>query len=154
MGIWHYGDSIGTPTTAGWTYVDECVDPQLTPHIVKTVGAANIQKSEDVSVATFQDTNWFVWTMNGTSMVINWEDPVGINLIVRNWLNLNRHFYRSSKARQSLATPVTSLYCQMLVNGYISPFQQLYLLRTRSIFMVTTFTFWLKAPAHRIPQQC
>lgn len=76
-GIIHYGTSTGTPTTTGYSYTDECLDElstDLVPFLSKTVGAVTITNEEAVSVTTNTD-NFFRWTMNATSLLINWENP-------------------------------------------------------------------------------
>ncbi|RDI86174.1 hypothetical protein Vi05172_g3726 [Venturia inaequalis] len=76
-GIIHYGSSTGTPTTTGHSYTDECLDElstNIVPYLSKTVGAVTITDDEAVSVTTNSD-NFFRWTMNATSMLINWENP-------------------------------------------------------------------------------
>lgn len=76
-GIIHYGTSTGTPTTTGYSYTDECLDElstDLVPFLSKTVGAVTITNEEAVSVTTNTD-NFFRWTLNATSLLINWENP-------------------------------------------------------------------------------
>lgn len=76
-GIVHYGTSTSLPTTTGYSYTDECLDESssdLVPYLSKTVGAATVTATEPVSVITNAD-NFFRWTMNATSLLINWENP-------------------------------------------------------------------------------
>ena len=81
MGIVHYANSTGTPTTSGYAYVDECLDEtSLVPYLSKTVGAVDIEDDEAVGI-TQNSENYFRWTLNGTSMLINWDNPVRGDLL-------------------------------------------------------------------------
>ena len=77
-GIVHYGSSTGTPTTTGYAYTVECVDEpyaSLVPFVSKTAGSSAYSESETVTVAQNSE-NYFRWYLNGTSLLIQWEDPV------------------------------------------------------------------------------
>jgi FtsP/CotA-like multicopper oxidase with cupredoxin domain len=77
-GIIHYGSSTGTPTTTGYSYNDECIDEpyaSLVPHVPNTVGSSSISEAEAVTVGKNAD-GLFRWSLNGTSMTIEWDDPV------------------------------------------------------------------------------
>ena len=79
-GIVHYGTSTGTPSTTEYSYVDDCVDEDLTnlvPYLSKTVSAATLDEEESVTVAKNTDS-FFRWYLNGTTMQVEWEDPVSV----------------------------------------------------------------------------
>jgi hypothetical protein len=73
----HYGVSTGTPTSAGYEYADECLDEtQLAPWLPLTVGAPDITITQAAGVSHTTDTNYVRWALHGTSMLIQWENPV------------------------------------------------------------------------------
>ncbi|KAI8632817.1 multicopper oxidase [Xylariaceae sp. FL1651] len=74
-GIVTYADSPSTPTTSGWDYTDGCDDEtdNIVPYISKTVGDAEYDTSEEASVTL--TNSLFKWTLNSTSMVVDWENP-------------------------------------------------------------------------------
>jgi hypothetical protein len=74
-GIVHYGSSTGTPTTEGFVIVDECVDEKVTPVLSKTAGSIDKLFSEAAFVGS-NDAGFFTWTLNGTSYLVAWEEPV------------------------------------------------------------------------------
>ncbi|KAF2397485.1 hypothetical protein EJ06DRAFT_481637 [Trichodelitschia bisporula] len=76
-GIVHYGTSTGTPTTIGAEYTDACideVDSKLVPALAKPAGDQFWTTKEVVTVARNSE-NYFRWFLNGTSMLIKWENP-------------------------------------------------------------------------------
>ena len=79
-GIFHYGNSTsdaGTPTTTGYSYTDACVDEDmsnLVPIVSQTAGNALYSDDEEVSIAE-TDEDWFLWYMNATTFVGEWNDP-------------------------------------------------------------------------------
>ncbi|KAI0188217.1 Cupredoxin [Xylaria flabelliformis] len=74
-GIVTYTDSPSTPTTSEWDYTDGCDDEtdNIVPYISKTVGDVEYDTSEDVAVT--QTNGLFKWTLNSTSMVVDWGNP-------------------------------------------------------------------------------
>lgn len=85
-GIVHYGESTAEPTTTAYAYTDECVDEplaSLVPVLAKNVGPADLQTSEAVSVAKNAD-NFFEWTLNGTSFLVDWNSPALLNVYNNN----------------------------------------------------------------------
>lgn len=81
-GVVHYGSSTGTPTTTGYSYTDECVDEpytSLVPHVRQTVGPSSISEIKEVN-ATKNSEGLFRWTLGGTSMNIEWGNPVRFHL--------------------------------------------------------------------------
>ncbi|KAI3316497.1 multicopper oxidase [Xylariaceae sp. AK1471] len=74
-GIVTYADSPSTPMTSGWDYTDGCDDEtdNIVPYISKTVGDADYDTSEDAEVTL--TNSLFKWTLNSTSMVVDWENP-------------------------------------------------------------------------------
>jgi hypothetical protein len=77
-GIVHYGSSSEEPTTTAYDFTDECVDEpaaSLVPVLAKTVGAADFSTSEAVTVVK-NANNFFEWTLNGTSFLVDWNNPV------------------------------------------------------------------------------
>ncbi|KAF2709229.1 multicopper oxidase [Pleomassaria siparia CBS 279.74] len=76
-GIVYYGTSTTTPTTSAYSYTDSCDDEDLAtlvPYVAKTVGTSTSTTLEDASVG-FNSDNLFRWTLNSTSMVVDWADP-------------------------------------------------------------------------------
>lgn len=77
-GIVHYGSSTGTPTTQPYAYDDGCVDEplaSLVPFLPKGVDAPQWNEQETVIAAPNTDNN-FRWYLNGTSFLMQWENPV------------------------------------------------------------------------------
>ncbi|KAI0854511.1 multicopper oxidase [Xylaria cubensis] len=74
-GIVTYTDSPSTPSTSEWDYTDGCDDEtdNIVPYISKTVGDVEYDTSEDVAVT--QTNGLFKWTLNSTSMVVDWGNP-------------------------------------------------------------------------------
>jgi hypothetical protein len=77
-GIVYYGSSTDTPSTTGYSYTDECVDESdLVPFFSRTVGDVDQEALEAVSIGSRADNaNYATWTLNTTSFLVNWEDPV------------------------------------------------------------------------------
>jgi hypothetical protein len=77
-GIIHYGDSTGTPRTTQYDYVDDCEDMSadlLVPHVQIDVSSAHFyEEKEDVGLA-FTAEGHIRWTVNGSSMEVQWGDP-------------------------------------------------------------------------------
>ena len=78
MGIVTYGTSASIPTTTGYSYTDECVDEtDLVPYFSRTVGDVDQEALEAVSIGSRTDNaNYATWTLNTTSFLVNWENPV------------------------------------------------------------------------------
>ncbi|KAI8944818.1 multicopper oxidase [Xylaria longipes] len=74
-GIVTYADSPSTPTTSQWDYTDGCDDEtdNIVPYVSKTVGDVEYDTSEDVAVVL--SNSLFKWTLNSTSMVVDWTNP-------------------------------------------------------------------------------
>ncbi|KAI1734713.1 multicopper oxidase [Xylaria scruposa] len=74
-GIVTYADSPSTPTTDQWEYTDSCDDEtdNIVPYISKTVGDVEYDMSEDAAVTL--TNSLFKWTLNSTSMVVDWANP-------------------------------------------------------------------------------
>ena len=70
-----YADTASEPTTSQWEYeTDECVDEtNLVPYLSKTVGSADWDDNTEASF-TIVD-NLFKWTLNSTSMLVDWANP-------------------------------------------------------------------------------
>ncbi|KAI1496051.1 multicopper oxidase [Biscogniauxia marginata] len=81
MGIVYYSSDVITPVTTGYDYTDSCDDEtdNITPYLSKTVGDAGFQTSEDAA-NTLVDS-LFKWTLNSTSMVVDWEDPTLLQVV-------------------------------------------------------------------------
>jgi hypothetical protein len=77
-GIIHYGDSTGTPRITQYDYVDDCEDMSadlLVPHVQIDVPSAHFyEEKEDVGLA-FTAEGHIRWTVNGSSMEVQWGDP-------------------------------------------------------------------------------
>ena len=91
-GIVRYGSSFShshaEPTTTAYAYTDECADvplASLVPVLSKNVGPADQQTSEAVSVAKNAD-NFFEWQLNGTSFLVDWNNPAVLNVYNNNTL--------------------------------------------------------------------
>lgn len=79
-GVVHYGSSSGTPKTTGYSWKDECMDEpyeKLVPHFRQTVGPSSISEVKDVN-ATKNAEGLFRWTLGGSSMNIEWDNPVSL----------------------------------------------------------------------------
>jgi hypothetical protein len=76
LGIVSYTGDFSDPTSTGYLYTDACADETelLVPYISKTVGAAVIETSEEVSFAIV-DTDLFKWTLNSTTLLVDWAAP-------------------------------------------------------------------------------
>jgi hypothetical protein len=74
-GIVSYTSTVTTPTTTGYDYTDGCDDEtdNIVPYISKTVGGADLSTSEAVSISIVDSL--FKWTMNSTSLLLDWADP-------------------------------------------------------------------------------
>jgi FtsP/CotA-like multicopper oxidase with cupredoxin domain len=73
----YYGDSAGTPSTTGYSYMDSCDDMDLrnlVPYLSKTVESEDFQGEEAASVG-YNDDDVFRWYLNSTTMVTDWADP-------------------------------------------------------------------------------
>lgn len=71
----YYGDEPGTPETTGYDYDDSCDDEtgNLVPYVSHSVADADAQTSEEAAVTIVG--NLFKWTLNSTSMLVDWADP-------------------------------------------------------------------------------
>ncbi|CAI6317592.1 unnamed protein product [Periconia digitata] len=75
-GIIYYSDSTTTPSTSAYSYTDGCDDETtLVPYISKTVGSTASTTADEPVAVGFNSDNLFRWTMNSTSMVVDWADP-------------------------------------------------------------------------------
>jgi hypothetical protein len=88
-GIVHYGSSTNNPTTSGYDIVDECVDEtNLVPVVSKSVGSSTFSLSEAAFVGS-NEANYLTWTLNSTSYLVGWDDPVGFTLPLHSpWIAL------------------------------------------------------------------
>ncbi|KAK1574417.1 multicopper oxidase [Colletotrichum navitas] len=75
-GIVSYTSTITTPTTTGYSYMDGCDDEtdNLVPHVAKSVSNADITNLQTASVQS-NSAGLFRWTLNSTSMVVDWAHP-------------------------------------------------------------------------------
>jgi FtsP/CotA-like multicopper oxidase with cupredoxin domain len=92
-GIVHYSSSNAEPTTTAYTYVDECADEpavSLVPVLAKTVGPADLQTTEAVSIAK-NANNFFEWTLNGTSFMNAWNNPPLLNVYDDDSASIKEH---------------------------------------------------------------
>lgn len=76
-GIIYYGDSTTEPTTSGYDYTDSCDDEtdNLVPYLSKTVQSPADRTEELPAGIAFTSDNLFKWTLNSTSMVVDWGNP-------------------------------------------------------------------------------
>lgn len=75
-GIAYYGSSPETPTTTGYDYADACVDEavaDLVPYVALDAGDSSWSELEQVSL--LRQNNAFLWTMNASSLYLDWADP-------------------------------------------------------------------------------
>ena len=78
-GILHYGSNttIDTPTTTEFNYTDICVDEDaslLVPIVAKDAGTMTYNATEPIKYVT-DDRGYYLWTMDNTSMVMDWNNP-------------------------------------------------------------------------------
>ncbi|KAI0595724.1 multicopper oxidase [Biscogniauxia sp. FL1348] len=80
-GIVYYGTSTTTPSTTGYDYTDSCDDEtdNIVPYISKTVGDAGYSTLEDATTTVVDGL--FKWTLNSTSMLVDWEDPTLLQVV-------------------------------------------------------------------------
>ncbi|KAI1487645.1 multicopper oxidase [Biscogniauxia mediterranea] len=80
-GIVYYGTSTTTPTTTGYDYTDSCDDEtaNIVPYLSKTVGDAGYSTLEDATTTVVDGL--FKWTLNSTSMLVDWEDPTLLQVV-------------------------------------------------------------------------
>ncbi|EQK99972.1 hypothetical protein G6O67_008667 [Ophiocordyceps sinensis] len=91
-GIVHYDERPSTPRTLGRLDPPTCHDESmndLVPHIRKDVGRADLETLETVAVR--RDGPIFLWTLNSTSMRVEWDNPT-IGKV------LNKEGFRESNA--------------------------------------------------------
>lgn len=108
-GVVHYGSSTGTPTTTGYSYTDECVDElytSLVPHVRQNVGPSSISEIKDVN-ATKNAEGLFRWTVGGTAMNVDWNNPVRLHFILITIIPTN-HFQTFSQLLENTQTPFTN----------------------------------------------
>jgi FtsP/CotA-like multicopper oxidase with cupredoxin domain len=81
-GIIYYGDSLSTPETTGYDYVDSCSDEtsNIVPYLSKTVGGSSETDLETASVA-FNSDQLFRWYLNSTTMVAEWDNPALLQIL-------------------------------------------------------------------------
>ncbi|KAF7194681.1 Laccase-2 [Pseudocercospora fuligena] len=111
MGIIHYGDSTGTPTTSPWTtdssYLN-CQDPpiaSLVPIVAKNAGAsADLQATRNVTVQQVTGTNVFKWYMNNITFLSEYYDPTSLQVVNGNTT------YSTQEAVINLPTPNDWMY--------------------------------------------
>ncbi|KAI0113467.1 putative multicopper oxidase [Daldinia grandis] len=74
-GIVSYTDTVSTPETTGYEYVDSCTDEteNIVPYHSKTVGSTAAVTNEVAGIGTLNGL--FRWTLNSTSMLVNWTNP-------------------------------------------------------------------------------
>lgn len=74
-GVVYYGDAAGTPATTAYDYTDSCDDEteNLFPYVSQDVESSAWKDLESASLAI--DGGLFKWTLNSTSMLVEWENP-------------------------------------------------------------------------------
>lgn len=81
VGIVRYdASSTADPTSTGTTYDDSCQDEplaNLVPYVPLTVGEAY---SEEILSVAFKFENAFLWTINTSSLYLNWSDPTTLKI--------------------------------------------------------------------------
>jgi hypothetical protein len=124
-GIVHYGSSTSTPTTLGYAYTDECLDEtNLIPFVSKTVGTVTVEADEAAGIAR-NSNNYLRWTLNGTSMLINWDNPVSLfhaSIQLTRLTNGSRHSYKFPTTNPLLPSAIHRILSTspMLMNGSTS----------------------------------
>ncbi|KAF4589132.1 multicopper oxidase [Ophiocordyceps camponoti-floridani] len=79
----HYGRQPpdAPPQTTGYNFTDACVDEtRLVPWVRKDVAAEQLTTSVFANLTTLRDGR-FRWTLNSTSMVVDWGNPTALQLI-------------------------------------------------------------------------
>ncbi|KAF1912624.1 multicopper oxidase [Ampelomyces quisqualis] len=76
-GIIYYDDSTNEPTTSGYDYTDSCGDEtdNLVPYLSKTVQSPADRTEELPAGIAITSDNLFKWTLNSTSMLVDWGNP-------------------------------------------------------------------------------
>ncbi|CAE7032522.1 hypothetical protein CFE70_004627 [Pyrenophora teres f. teres 0-1] len=84
--VYYDAASAGEPSTSAFEFKDNCVDEtkNIVPFNPKTVGAnPSLTANEPVSVGLNPD-KLFRWTLNSTSMVVQWDDPTLMQIMSGN----------------------------------------------------------------------
>lgn len=76
-GIIYYDGSTTEPTTSGYDYTDSCDDEteNLVPYLSKTVQSPADRTEELPAGIAITSDNLFKWTLNSTSMLVEWGNP-------------------------------------------------------------------------------
>ncbi|RMZ70755.1 multicopper oxidase [Pyrenophora seminiperda CCB06] len=86
-GIVYYGTaSSGDPTTSAYDFEDACTDetPNLVPFNSKTVGSSPSLTADEPVAVGFNAANMFRWTLNSTSMIVEWGNPTLLQIATGN----------------------------------------------------------------------
>jgi hypothetical protein len=142
QGIIHYGDSTGTPNTTNYQYTDECVDEpyaNLVPFVSKDVGSEFYDEEETLTIGKNSE-NYFLWFLNGTSLLIEWNDPVRISgrTVFECHLQFRRAFSKYTTTNPSAIRAMLSIF-PMPMNGSIFSLRRQSPCLIQFIFMVTIF---------------
>ncbi|KAI1653266.1 putative multicopper oxidase [Daldinia decipiens] len=80
-GIVSYTDTVSTPETTGYEYVDSCIDEtqNIVPYHSKTVGSTASVTNEVADIGIINGL--FRWTLNSTSMLVDWTNPTILQVI-------------------------------------------------------------------------
>ncbi|KAI8964489.1 putative multicopper oxidase [Daldinia sp. FL1419] len=80
-GILSYTGTVSTPNTTGYDYIDSCSDEtdNIVPYHSKTVGDTSSVTNEVAGITTLNGL--FRWTLNSTSMLVDWENPTLLQVI-------------------------------------------------------------------------
>jgi len=75
--VYYDGASSGEPTTEAFDFEDNCIDEtkNIVPFNPKTVGANPSLTADEPVAVGFNANNLFRWTLNSTTMVVQWNDP-------------------------------------------------------------------------------
>ncbi|KAJ5167971.1 Cupredoxin [Penicillium canariense] len=76
-GVVYYGSSPSTPTTTKYSYTDSCDDmdmSDLVPYLSQSASLPYYNASEPVTLGENSE-NLFRWKMNGTSKLVEWNNP-------------------------------------------------------------------------------
>ncbi|OTB09364.1 putative multicopper oxidase [Hypoxylon sp. CI-4A] len=81
QGIVRYTDDTADPTTSPWDYTISCSEEtdNLVPYHSKTVGSSSDINQEEAATTTVDGL--FKWTLNSTSMQVDWTNPTLLQVI-------------------------------------------------------------------------
>ncbi|OAA53376.1 Cupredoxin [Cordyceps fumosorosea ARSEF 2679] len=78
-GIVYYGNAPSTPSTSSYEYLPSCSDESehrtIVPHVSKSPRDLATAEKSSQSVALELQNNFYMWTLNGTSMEVDWRNP-------------------------------------------------------------------------------